>query len=345
MKTKVRKTYNFLIRLLIIVATYGFIYKEVFYGHDFSKIFSEFQWTFTDPATIFLLALCVLLVLFNWGVETGKWQYLIRKIEMVKFFRAYKAVLAGVAISSFTPNRIGEFLGRVFILEKANRVEGILITILGSISQFLVTFILGATGIAIFVLIFKEPITEELGISDQLFTWLYLALALITLALFAFLLMLFLKVSVVKDFVNRLAGNGGKKLKKYTRVFNLYTPGELAKVLGYSLLRYFIYTLQFYLMLRIFGVALPLVPGFIMISITLFAITIIPTIAIAELGIRGSVALFVIGTYLSSHGLSDFNLDMGIIAASSGIWLINLAMPALIGAIMVFNLKFFRKDG
>jgi uncharacterized membrane protein YbhN (UPF0104 family) len=287
----------------------------------------------------------MLLVLVNWGVETGKWQYLIRKIENVRFFRAFEAVLAGVAISSFTPNRIGEFLGRVFILEKANRVEGVLITILGSISQFLVTFILGATGIAIYVIFFKDLITEELGISGQLFTWFYLALALIAMILFTFLLMLFLKVSVVKDFVSRLLGKRWQRIKKYFRVFNLYRARELAKVIGYSLLRYLVYTLQFYLMLRIFGVELPLIQGLIMISIILFAITIIPTIAIAELGIRGSVALFIIGTYLNSHGLSDLNLDMGIIAASSGIWLINLAIPALIGAIMAFNLKFFRKNG
>ena len=345
MKTKVRKTYNFLIRLLIIALTYGFIYKEVFHGHDFSRIFSEFRGAFRQTSTIILLTFCVLLVLVNWGVETAKWQYLIRKIEKVWFFRAFKAVLAGVAISSFTPNRIGEFLGRVFILEKANRVEGVLITFLGSISQFLVTFILGATGIAIFVLIYKGLITEELGISGQLFTWLYLALALIALILFAFLLMLFLKVSVVTDFVTRLLGKRWKRIKKYFRVFNLYQAWELVKVLGYSLLRYIVYTLQFYLMLRIFGVELPLIQGFIMISIILFAITIIPTIAIAELGIRGSVALFIIGTYLNSQGLSDLNLDMGIIAASSGIWLINLAIPALVGAIMAFNLKFFRKNG
>jgi len=345
MKTKIRKTYNFLIRLLIIIATYGFIYKEIFYGHDFSKIFTEFESAFKDISTIILLLVCIVLVFVNWGIETSKWQYLIRKIEKVPYLKSYKAVLSGVAISSFTPNRIGEFLGRVFILEKANRVEGILITILGSISQFLVTFILGATGIAIFVMLFKDLITNELGISDDLFMYLYLALALITIALFAFLLMLFLKVSAVKDFVYRLIGNSWKKLKKYTKVFNLYQFRELLKVLAYSLLRYIVFTLQFYLMLKIFGINLPLISGFIMISIILFAITIIPTIAIAELGIRGSVALFIIGTYLESHGVSNFNLDLGIIAASSGIWLINLAVPALIGAIMVFNLKFFRKNG
>ena len=344
MKTKIRKTYNFLIRLLIIITTYGFIYKEVFYGHDFSRIFTEFTTVFEDPTTIFLLVSCIILVFVNWGIETGKWQFLILKIEKVPFFRSYKAVLSGVAISSFTPNRIGEFLGRVFILEKANRVEGILITILGSISQFLVTFILGATGVAIFVMLFRNLITEELGLSENAFIYLYLALAVITIVLFAFLLMLFLKVSAVKDFVNRLIGNRWKKLKKYTRVFNLYQASELLKVLGYSLLRYIVFTLQFYLMLRIYGVNLPVIPGFIMISIILFAITIIPTIAIAELGIRGSVALFIIGTYLESQGLSDFNLDLGIIAATSAIWLINLAIPALIGAIMVFNLKFFRKN-
>jgi hypothetical protein len=157
--------------------------------------------------------------------------------------------------------------------------------------------------------------------------------------------MLFLKVSVVKDFVSRLLGKKWKKIKKYFRIFNLYRARELTKVLGYSLIRYFVYTLQFYLMLRVFGVDLPLIQGLIMISIILFAITIIPTIAIAELGVRGSVALFIIGTYLNSQGLTDLNLDMGIIAASSGIWLINLAIPALIGAIMAFNLKFFRKNG
>ncbi|MEA3476782.1 MAG: hypothetical protein U9R60_01270, partial [Bacteroidota bacterium] len=99
-----------------------------------------------------------------------------------------------------------------------------------------------------------------------------------------------------------------------------------------------------YLMFKIFGVHLPIIPGFIMISVIYFTITIIPTIAIAELGIRGSVSLFIIGTYMESHGLSDFQSDLGIIAATSAIWLINLAIPALIGAVMVFNLKFFRKN-
>ncbi len=344
MKTKIRKTYNFLLRWLIIIATYGFIYKQIFYVHDFSRIITEFMFFFKEPITIILSVICFVLVFVNWGIETEKWQYLIRKIEKVPYIRAYKAVLSGVAISSFTPNRVGEFMGRVFILEKANRIEGILITILGSISQFLVTFILGATGIAIFVLAFQNLITEALGITDQVFIYLYIALALVSLVLFAFFLMLYLKVSVVKDFVNRLIGNRWKKLKRYTRVFNLYQPRELLRVLGYSLLRYVVFTLQFYLMLKIFGISLPIIPGFIMISIIYFTITIIPTIAIAELGIRGSVSLFIIGTYMESQGLSDIQSDLGIIAATSAIWLINLAIPALIGAVMVFNLKFFRKN-
>ncbi|MEA3476783.1 MAG: lysylphosphatidylglycerol synthase domain-containing protein, partial [Bacteroidota bacterium] len=245
MKTKIRKTYNFLLRWLIIIATYGFIYKQIFYGHDFSKILTEFRSFFKEPITIILSVICFILVFVNWGIETGKWQYLIRKIENVPYIRAYKAVLSGVAISSFTPNRIGEFMGRVFILEKANRIEGILITILGSISQFLVTFILGATGIAIFVLAFQNLITEALGITDQAFIYLYIALALASLVLFAFFLMLYLKVSVVKDFVNRIMGSRWSKLKKYTRVFSFYHPEELLKVLGYSLLRYIIFSLQF----------------------------------------------------------------------------------------------------
>ena len=42
-----------------------------------------------------------------------------------------------INISTFTPNRIGEYGGRVFCLEKGDRVKGVLITIIGSIAQFL----------------------------------------------------------------------------------------------------------------------------------------------------------------------------------------------------------------
>ncbi|MFA6401838.1 MAG: hypothetical protein WCX31_09470 [Salinivirgaceae bacterium] len=59
--------------------------------------------------------------------------------------------------------------------------------------------------------------------------------------------------------------------------------------------------------------------------------TFIPTFALAELGVRGSVAVLVIGT------LSP--LSSAIIAASVLLWIINLALPALVGAQFLYRFK------
>ena len=89
------------------------------------------------------MILILLLMLVNWSIESVKWKILIAKIERVSFFRAFKAVMTGVSVSLFTPNRTGDYLGRVFILEKGNHIEGILITLIGSFAQIIVTISVG----------------------------------------------------------------------------------------------------------------------------------------------------------------------------------------------------------
>ena len=98
-----------------------------------------------------------------------------------------------------------------------------------------------------------------------------------------------------------------------------------------------------YLLLKIFSVDLPFFHAMIIIAVTFFVMTIIPTIAITELGIRGSVSLFLIGIYFGGPESVPQSITLGIIAASTSLWIINLTIPALIGAIFVLNLKFFRK--
>jgi len=65
----------------------------------------------------------------------------------------------------------------------------------------------------------------------------------------------------------------------------------------------------------------------------------IPTITLTELGVRGSVSLYFIGLYFTNH-----NNDIAILSATTMVWIINLVIPALIGAVFVFRLKFFRKS-
>jgi hypothetical protein len=96
-------------------------------------------------------------------------------------------------------------------------------------------------------------------------------------------------------------------------------------------------------LLRIFGAGLPIAEAYILIPVIYLIMALVPSIALAELGIRGSVSIFVIGLYYDKIGRSGESMEMIILAASSGVWLINLAIPAVIGTFFVFSLKFFRK--
>jgi len=343
MKTKVRKTYNYLIRFLIIFTTYGFIYQQVFYKRNLEEIYHSFLDGFNHGWFINMLILVIILMILNWAVETSKWKYLINKIEFVSWNRCFKAVLTGVAVSSFTPNRVGDYFGRVFILEKANRIEGIFITIVGSMSQLLVTFTVGTSCIYFMFLVYPETLLSYFKIPGYLYTYFLWGGAILIVGINILVILLFLNISLLLSLASRFKGKFVERFRSYIHILSAYTFRELLIVIFFSLLRFVIFSTQMYLLLRMFSVELPYLHGVIIIAVIFFVMTMIPTVAITELGIRGSVSLFLIGVYFGNPLGMPASLSLGIVAASTTLWIINLAVPALIGAIFVFNLKFFRK--
>ena len=89
----------------------------------------------------------VLLMLVNWGLESKKWQILISTIQPVSFLFAYRAVLSGLAFSFFIPNGIGEYLGRLLYMNEGNRLRAATVSIVGSISQVVITLMAGIAGL------------------------------------------------------------------------------------------------------------------------------------------------------------------------------------------------------
>ena len=344
MKTKVRKTYNFLIRLLIIIITYGFIYQQLFYKRDIKTVYQAFLDSFSNAWFINMTILVFLLMVLNWGTEAFKWSLLIRKIESVSWFKSFKAVLTGVAVSSFTPNRVGDYFGRVFILEKANRIEGVFITILGSMSQLLVTFLAGTSCIFILFLGHHETLLTTFHIPSYLYTYFLWGGGILILGLDVLFVLLFINISMLGSLAGKFKGKVLEKITSYIQVLSAYTTGELLVIILLSAFRFIVFSVQLFILFRIFSVDLPFIPAMVIIGAIFFAITMIPTIAIAELGIRGSVSLFIVGVYLGTPFGMPENIALGIVAASTSLWLINLAIPALIGAVFVYSLKFFRRS-
>ncbi len=56
------------------------------------------------------------------GIEAIKWQIALRPVQSISFTRAFKAILAGTCIASFTPNRVGEYLGRMLFVDPGNKI-------------------------------------------------------------------------------------------------------------------------------------------------------------------------------------------------------------------------------
>lgn len=317
---------NLVIKLVIFIGLFWQIYAQVFHHKNFEEVKNEFitNWQFTS-FHIYLSVVLVLMIV-NWGLETIKWKRLIDKIEWLSFSEAYQAILCGVAFSLFTPNRIGEYGGRIFYLHHRNKLKGALLTLVGSISQIVVVIILGTFAFNVYMMLFKHW--------GNFIEW---TIGFVSVAMCLFVLSAYFNMGIVRYWLQWLNPLIKKFpwMKKAETAFNNfadYSFSDLFFLLLVSLIRYGIFTFQYWLLLRMFGVDISLLTGLVLIILIFFVQTIVPTFAIAELGIRGAIALSF---------LTDFsNNYIGIISASSSLWFINLIIPSLIGGLLVFRINF-----
>jgi len=335
-RTNIPRIYNIIIRLLIVVVSYLFIYKQIFYKKELHSLLLMFEDLFHTRNFFLQLSLIILLMFLNWSIESLKWKYLIQKIEHIKFSSSFKAVMSGITVSTFTPNRIGEYFGRVFIFKQANHWDGVLITIIGSMSQLLVTLVTGTLASLFFIL-------KYFDLHGFFYGYAKIGLISIAIIIISFFIFLYFNVSLLSSLQNRVKWKWAHRIKSHLKVFSLYTNRQLAKVLFFSFMRYCVFSIQYFLLLKLFGIFLPFTEELISVSLIFFVMTIIPTIALSELGIRGSVAMFIIGMYFQKMASLNEQINLGILTASGMLWLINLAIPALIGSFFVFNLKFFKQ--
>ncbi|OYT16443.1 MAG: hypothetical protein B7C24_07755 [Bacteroidetes bacterium 4572_77] len=330
---KVRKRAQLLLQTFVVVMVYLFLFFEL--SKPEHQVWQGFMQA-SEKINIPLIIFVVLLMPINWLIESLKWRFLVKRIEMVSIKNAFQAVLAGTSISIFTPNRIGDYLGRIFMLKKGDRWDGTIATIVGNISQLLITLIMGS----IALLYFSKHITLEILQWNKQWVWVfYLLIILIDTSL----IYMYFKFPIIEKQWSRYFDIQKNPFLKHFNLLSEYKRKDLYKVLSFSLLRYAIYSLQFFLVFKAYGLPLDFINGMMMVFFIFFSITIIPSIAIAELGIRGIITIYIfqsIGTgYLSSNPTESL-----LVSASSLLWFINLALPAFIGGLFIFNLRFFRKN-
>jgi hypothetical protein len=295
-------------RWAVLVATLGWLAHAASsaQGTPWSvAAFSPWAWSIMPAVAI--------LAVVNWWLESVKWRRLMRPLVQLSGTEAFRATLSGTTLGLVTPNRTGEFLGRVAHLPSPMRTHAALASLPGSIAQFAVTMVAGALGL----LVLWGPASTDLPVHPAALFAMATVVAvpsvlLVRPARLASLLLRLPIPRVWRSAVSALVDGPGR-------------PSAVILVL--SAVRYLVFSLQFVLLILLFApeVAWPYACG--AVPVIFLITTLVPTAVLTELGVRGSVAVAVLGP-----------LEVGplpVLSATFTLWLANLALPAIAGGVML----------
>lgn len=303
------------------------LYQQIMHQPDLPAAWKHMKESLVQKG-LYLLLLVMVLMLVNWGLEARKWQLLVQPLEEVPFHRAFGAILSGVSLSVNTPNRMGEYGGRILYLNNRNKLKAIAATIVGSFSQLITTIVFGMVGLIFYI---NNYAMNE---GDHQFVPHFkekLLLAILPVII-VLVLILYFRLRIIVVIFEKIPWL--RKVKVFIQIIARYSPRELEKLLLLSAIRYVVFTAQYLILLYALGVTFVWWQGFFMINVIYLVMAMVPTIAIAEIGIRGKVSVSFLGL-LSANAA-------GIIAATVAIWLINLVLPAVMGSILLLGVKIFK---
>jgi hypothetical protein len=267
---------------------------------------------------VLLLLITFLLMLLNWSLESMKWKVLMNGVEDISFFQAIKGVLGGLAIGFATPNRVGEFVGKIAYLKSENRVNGAMLSFVGSSAQLLITI---QAGLVAFIMMEYNSTNVDVFVSP-------LALVIFLIVTFCW----FISDKLVR-FFSRISW-----FKKWNNNFEQLATMDKKKMLviyGISLVRYLVFPIQYFILFYMLDANIGWFDCFINTATSYLLLAVVPTYTIAEIGARGSMNLTI---------FSDVASPFVILSATILIWIINLIIPASMGLMIIAKTNFNKND-
>lgn len=265
----------------------------------------------------------------NWGIETRKWQLLVNHVQKFSFARALKSVLSGCSVTMLTPNRIGEYGGRILYVKEEYRIKAISLTLVGSLSQLLVTMVMGCIGLL--YLRYLSHNNNRLGKVLPEF-WgdvlIYLSIGLTVL-----LLLFYLRLGWLVRTLEKVSSL--QKVVNHIRVLDEFDDKNLLQILFLSFIRYLVFVIQYVLLLQVMDINISLLLCFWLLSIFYLVMAVAPTIGFIDLPIRVSASWAIFKAFTTD--------ELGVGTASLGIWLINIVLPAIVGSLLILSVKIVKE--
>ena len=307
---KTKQFFVVLIKLSIVVGAFYLIYRKLFTNDELQ--FPEFidylngNKLFSIRNVLFLIVLSI----FNWLFEILKWQKLVSSVTSISYKSAAEQSLGALTASLLTPNRIGDYGAKAIQYPKLYRKKIMLLNLVGNMMQMTTTIIFGVVGL----LFFTNHYSLELNL-----------LNLSIILIIALSILILIRYSLKKKRFEVT----GFSLEKVLIFIRSISSEILSKTMLYSILRYLIFSFQFYFLLHIFGVKIDYLTAMMVITSIYLVSSMIPTIFIFDVVIKGSVAVYL----FSMLGVNDLT----VLSIVTLMWLLNFVIPSVIGSYYVLN--------
>ena len=314
---KTKQFFFFLIKLAIVTGAFYFIYNKTVHNEqvNFQEFFLQLEVTIFSNYTWVLMLISFSVA--NWFFEIFKWKTLASTVKKITFLDALQQSLGSLTASLFTPNRIGEYGAKAIYYAKGTRRKIMLLNLLSNMMQMTTTVIFGTLGLIYFFINFDIDI--------EFFRFRRFAYILIALIL--------------------IIATGGIGSYKRIRGFYIDKIIDFIKNLGMkihfqngllSMIRYLIFSHQFYFLLRLFDVETDYITLMACISSMYLLASIIPSLNMVDWLIKGSVAIWIFGFI----GVNELIL----VTITLLMWILNFGIPALFGSYFVLNFNYPAKQ-
>lgn len=306
---KYKSQFIFLVKFIIVCSAIFIIVNKFKENISLTTKLSNTHLLSTLANNWTLLIIGCSLSIINWFLEVYKWKTLVGSFKNINLISATKQSLASLTTSLLTPNRIGEYGAKAVYYPKNDRKKILFLNFIGNFSQMLVTVFFGIIGVI-------------------LFQWKTNFLQLSTTHLLVILVLVFTLIIVHASYKKSILN----WWKSKTFYIHLGTFLKL-RVLGYSILRYLVFSHQFYLLLILFQADINYFQAMCAIFSMYFIASIIPSFVVFDWLIKGSIAVTL---------FSYFHIDeITILSITSCMWLFNFALPATFGCyyVVTFDTK------
>lgn len=311
---KTKQFFFVLIKLSIVFGAFYFIYNKLATNNklDFNVFVS-----FLNKKALFSAKNCVFLIIlscFNWFFEILKWEKLVATIKKINFSEALAQSLGALTASLLTPNRIGEYGAKAIYFKTKYRKRIVLLNFIGNAMQMSVTILFGS--ISLFIVTQHNSIEINFVRASRV---------LITLVIF----------TAFGFWQNKykVKGFSLSKIKDFIRSLPLKS-----KVIPWllSLIRYLIFSYQFYFLLLLFNIELNYLEAMTYISSLYLLSSLLPSIFILDVVVKGGIAVYL---------FSFINVnELTILAVITLMWLLNVVIPSFFGSIYVINFNWPQND-